>query len=213
MLAPWKKNYDKPRQRIKKQRHTLSHVWMWELDHKEGWALKDWCFQTMVLEKTLESSLDCKEIQPVHPKGNHSEYSLEGLMMKLKLQNFGHLVWRADSLEKTLIMGKTEGRRRVWQWMKWLDGVTNSMDMSLRTLGGIVEDREVWHAAVHGVPKRWTQLSDWTATIFIPFLFTVLFIPQYVPGISAPWNPFKFPWAASCCLSGSPSAGYGCLLW
>ena len=127
------------RQHIKKQRHYFAdkgpssqgygfssgHVWMWELDHKESWALKNWYFWTVVLEKTLECPLHCKEIKPVHPKGISPEYSLEGLMLKLKLQYFGHLMWRTDSLEKTLLLGKIEGRRRSgWQRMRHhqLDG-------------------------------------------------------------------------------------------
>ena len=89
-----------------------SHVQMWELDYKESWVLKNWCFWTAVLEKTLEDPLDYKEIHPVHPKGNQSWLSLEGLMLKLKLQYFGHLMWKTDSLEKTLMLGKIEGRRR-----------------------------------------------------------------------------------------------------
>ena len=141
MLAPWKKSYDKPRQHTKKQRHyftnkgpysqsygfSSSHVWKWELDHKESWAPKNWCFWTMVLEKTLESPLEDKTSQS---KGNWSfgkgpflpmEYSLEGLMLKLKLQYFGHLIQRTDSMEKTIILGKTEGRKkRGWlAWMAW----------------------------------------------------------------------------------------------
>ena len=108
---------------------------MWELDHKEGCTPEDWCFWTVVLQKTLESPLDCKEIKPVNSKGNQEispEYSLEGLMLKLKLQYFGHLIWRTDSLEKTLMLGKIEGRkRRGWQRMGCLDCITNSMDMSL----------------------------------------------------------------------------------
>ena len=98
------------------QRYGFSsgHVWMWELDCEESWVLKNWCVWTVVLEKTLESPLDCKDIQPVHPKGDQSWDSLEGLILKLKLQFFGHLMQRADSLEKTLMLGKIEGRRRGW---------------------------------------------------------------------------------------------------
>ena len=122
MLTPWKGSYDETRQHIKKQRHysvskgpssqgygfSSDHVWMWELDYEESWVPKNWCFWTVVL-KTLKSPLDCKEIQSVHPIS--PEYSLEGLMLKLKFQYFGHLMGRANSLEKTLMLGKIEGRR------------------------------------------------------------------------------------------------------
>ena len=144
MLAPWKKNYDKPRQHINKQRHyfdnkspssqtfsfSSSHVWMWELDYKESWALKNWCFWTVVLEKTVESPLDCNEIQPVHPKGNQSWVFIG--MTDAEAQ--APVLWLpdADPLEKTLVLGKIEGRRRKGQQrMRWLNGITNSIDMSL----------------------------------------------------------------------------------
>ena len=116
---------------------SSSHVWMWELNHKEGWVMKNWCFQIVVLEKTFESCLDSKEIKPVNPKEINPEYSLEGLMLKLKLQSFGHLMWKADSLEKTMMLENIEGRRRrVRQRMRWSDGIINSMNMEFEQIPG-----------------------------------------------------------------------------
>ena len=144
---------------------SSGHVWMWELDHEENWVPKSWCFWTAVLEKTLESPLDCKEIKLVL-KEISLEYSLEELMLKLKLQYFGHLMQRTDSLEKTPMLEKIGGRKkRGWQRMRWLDGITNSMNVSL------VNSRSCWCTGKPGVLQSvgsqrvrhdWVTELNWT---------------------------------------------------
>ena len=120
---------------------SSNHVWMWEVDHKEGWEPNIWCFWIVLLEKMLKSPLGSKEIQS-NLKEINPEYSLEGLMLKLKLQYFGHLIWWAASLEETLMLGKTEGWRRERQRIRWLDSITDSMNMNLSKVQEIVKDRE-----------------------------------------------------------------------